>query len=107
MKGHDPKDPRINVYICDRGHHTVTVDVGFGVTPFMIGCQTEGCDCDARSLFYPTGPKPDWIAEPTHEWYQPITTDGLEEWEKSHVLKWGLLLRPRTDALPILHGEVS
>lgn len=98
------KLPRINIYMCLMGHHTVTVDVDHGVTPFMIPCEREGCPATAKSSFYPKGPDP-LNRTPTHEWYKPKSLKGLTPMERHHVEKGGLLLRKRTDATPRYHGE--
>lgn len=114
-----PKNPRINVYVCEYGCHNVTVDVDEGVTPFFIKCLRKStpdrpiqkkyldengeCIGIARSTFYPSGPKPPHIPDPTHEWYRPESLDGLSKDEKEHVDQGGLLLRPRTEREPIYH----
>lgn len=116
------KEPKINIYQCQYGCLNVTVDVDEGVTPFMIGCEFTGridrplnpffakdgkCIGNATSCFYPTGPKPSNIGEPTHEWYKPEKKEyeKLHKLEIEHVERGGLLLRPRTDKEPIYHGE--
>lgn len=116
-------EPRINVYVCEYNCHTVTVDVDDGVTPFMIRCEARSrpdrplrpelcdehgrCKGTARSSFYPKGPKPSHIAEPTHEWYSPDEEERatLGPDERSHVEGGGLLLRTRTAANPKMHQE--
>lgn len=82
-------EKRINIYTCEKGHKTVTIDRDEGVTPFMIGCEHEGCDELARSGFY----QADKDTEPTHEWYKPDSYDGLSDGEIEHVKLGGLLLR--------------
>ena len=124
--GRRMKNPRINVYQCKWGCHTVTVDVDKGVTPFMIPCKFKGrtdrpvdpryigrdgyCIGTAQSSFYPKGPKPPHIKEPEWEWYKPT-----EKWAKKkdkiysgtydHWKRGGLSLRERTNAEPIYHED--
>lgn len=113
--------PRINVYRCEYGCNTSTVDVDDGVTPFMIQCRSRArpdrpldpkytgpdgfCIGTAQSSFYPKGPKPPHIRDPEWEWYKPTTTEGLSDGERAHVERGGLLLRGRTDRAPIFHPE--
>jgi hypothetical protein len=115
------RHPRINIYLCEFGCHTVTVDVAHGVTPFFIKCKAkprpdrpiaakhlgEDGECVglAKSSMYPKGPKPPWIGEPTHEWYTPENMQRLTDEEADHVGRGGLLLRERTNAVPIYQGE--
>lgn len=40
-KGRNPNTPRINVYVCEYGHRTVTIDRADGVTPALIVCKKE------------------------------------------------------------------
>lgn len=117
--GNKHQEPRINVYVCEYNCLTVTVDVDEGVTPFMIKCRRRStkerplnpaltgadgeCKGTARSSFYPKGPKPRHIGDPTHEWYKPDSLHGLSAAEIQHVRQGGLLLRPRTDRLPVYH----
>ena len=58
---------RKNVYTCEQGHRTVTVDINYGVTPMFLICKTEGCGAKATSAMYP----PNIEEEPTHEWFKP------------------------------------
>jgi hypothetical protein len=113
--------PRENVYGCEYGCLTVTVDVDVGVTPFMIKCRSVSrpdrpllarltgpdgeCVGIAESCFYPKKRRPPHIPEPTHEWYKPENIDGLSPQEIEHVNQGGLLLRPRTNRHPIYHAE--
>lgn len=124
---------RINLYLCEHGCHNITVDVDKGVTPYMIGCEFRGrkdrplnpskskngkCVGVAESSFYPKVlPSGVPYPIPEYEWYAPkklITLHGdvffsgedvlkLSSWEIDHVKQGGLLMRKRTDALPILH----
>lgn len=80
---------RKNAYECEEcGSYIVTVDREPGVTPFMVPCGN--CGAFAKSKFYRVQP----YLEPTHEWYRPETLDDLKDWERQHVEKGGLLLRP-------------
>lgn len=99
--------PRENAYICDANHATVTVDVDVGVTPANILCKHPGCRLWARSSFYPRQPRPDTYPEPSHEWYRPCEAEAnkLDAETRKHVDQGGLLIRPRTDAEPIYHGQ--
>lgn len=101
--------PRINIYTCakcDAG--TVTVDVDDGVTPFIILCRaTERCGGEAHSCFYRVPPG-DHV--PTFEWYKPTIRKAKRldrKWPGTldHVRQGGLMLRPRTDAEPVLHKK--
>jgi len=107
--GDDMKEPRVNVYTCQKcGAYTVTVDVDYGVTPFMLKCRTtEGCEGFGHSSFYPTGPKPVRIPEPSWEWYKPSEQEAstLDPQTLDHVELGGLILRPRTQAEPVYHSE--
>lgn len=116
------KNPRINIYECEYGCQNVTVDVDHGVTPAMIQCRFKGtkerpvnpkyigddgfCVGTARSCFYPKGPKPSHIKDPTWEWYKPTKEWAQEEDKKhpgsfEHWEKGGLFFRERTDKEPV------
>lgn len=115
------KLPRYNVYVCEYGCHTITVDVDKGTTPFMIKCASKPrpnrpiakkylgedgeCIGTAKSTFYPTKGVPDNVVA-THEWYKPNYLE-LQHFhspdEREHVERGGLLMRPRTDKEPIYH----
>lgn len=115
------KLPKLNVYVCEYGCYTVTVDVDEGVTPFLIKCRKRStldrpieakylgkdgeCVGTARSSLYPRKPKPAHIPDPTHEWYKPESTKGLDDFERDHVQNGGLLLRRRTHREPVYHEE--
>jgi hypothetical protein len=93
---------RINIYICDSGHQTVTIDRAAGTTPYLIacpGCEAIGKEETAVSLMY----KVSQALVPSHEFYKPtelelanlkaelapLVLDDLAE----HVAKGGLLFR--------------
>jgi len=78
---------RKNIYACDSGHETVTVDTAEGVTPFMILCPE--CSEYARSKVY----RVDQTLEATHEWYRPDTLDGVSPQSHDHVKRGGLIMR--------------
>lgn len=61
----------------------------------------------AQSSFYPRGPKPSHIPEPTWEWYSPTKAElvAMSEETLKHVKNGGLLLRERTKREPIYHDE--
>jgi hypothetical protein len=109
------KLPRENCYTCGQcGYVTVTVDVDYGVTPFMISCKaSEKCQGSALSGMYPKAPRPDHFPAPTYEWYKPSKSEmnRLElqspaTWD--HAKQGGLLLRKRTDREPVYHkGEYN
>jgi hypothetical protein len=86
---------------------TVTVDIDEGVTPFMIGCTQPGCGGHAFSTFYPKTPRPSFYPQPSHEWYKPDARElgKLSAGERDHVARGGLLMRPRTNAEPVFHGQ--
>ena len=89
-----------NAYVCSKCRYvTLTVHVHEGVTPMLIACKNPTrCDGIATSFMYQLpaclaiGVTNDSL-EPTHEWYKPDTRQ---------LKKGGVLLRPRTDAKPIL-----
>lgn len=88
---------RKNVYTCGTcGWQAVTIDLVQGVTPFMIGCEREGCRGDAYSAFY----RVDQAREPTHEWYRPDAAEArkLGKLWKHHLENGGLKLRLRAAA---------
>lgn len=94
---------RINGWICDKCHEvTYAIHLDEGVTPFYLGCRvTDGCKGLAESLFYPDSrPPPHVIAEVKWEWYEPnnVRYQTLNENEKDHVDKGGLLIRELTEA---------
>lgn len=117
------EDIRLNVYRCEYGCNTVTVDVAEGVTPFFIKCRAKPrpgrpllpeltgddgeCIGQAQSCMYPRGPVPPWIGEPTHEWYKPEVSDDMDDATREHIERGGLLLRERTEATPIKHSAVG
>ncbi len=43
---------RVNVYVCDDGHETFSLDMDKGTTPSFIPCQMPGCKHDAASSMY-------------------------------------------------------
>lgn len=116
-------EPRTNIYICEYGCRTVTVDVANGVTPYAMKCRSKprpdrpispeclGSDGEciglARSSFYPRGSKPPHIGEATHEWYAPSAEEiaAFKDMESvEHAMKGGLFLRSRTSAEPMYHA---
>lgn len=89
-----------NVYKCNAGHLTVTIDRDEGTTPFAIACPkcpkkpTLGVDSDdyfAKSAFYQCGQH----LQAEYEWYKPGKEEikKLGKWEKEHVKKGGLIMR--------------
>lgn len=115
---------KLNLYMCEHGCHNVTVDVDKGVTPFMIGCEFTGrpdripdptkmkygkCIGMAKSCMYPKEIDDKYpIPVATHEWYRPSLKEfkTLSELEKDYVKDGGLLMRKRTEAIPLLHAYV-
>jgi len=89
-----------NIYICNEGHKTVTVDRDKGTTAFLIACPECPPPKTARSSMY----RVDQSLEPTHEWYNPTEEDlrdlksdmALEIFTniKAYVERGGLLFRP-------------
>jgi len=83
---------RANVYTCDKGHTTKTIDIDPGVTPYFHSCFV--CGRLAKSSFYHDTLKDE---KPVEEWYRPT----LEECKKlrrkpaelEHVFSGGLLSR--------------
>jgi hypothetical protein len=112
-------EPRINIYRCEHGCITVTVDVDHGVTPFMMQCRRRStperpispayldsdgyCIGSATSSFYPRGVSHQFM--PEWEWYKPESADGMSQAEKYHWEKGGLSLRQRTGCSVVMHGE--
>lgn len=91
---------RENAYLCDVcGGYTTTIDVDDGVTPMLLACRASGeegkCTGMARSLGYPSGPRPDAIPSPAWEWYKPGDLELMQIDQElfEHVRKGGLLLR--------------
>lgn len=84
-----------NVYICPKGHKTVTVDADEGVTPFMLRCRQKdddgkhNCTEMGRSSMYQV----DQNLTAEYEWYKPDNLKGLNDAEKEHVRRGGLMLR--------------
>ncbi len=122
--------PRINVYECEYGCQTVTVDVDHGVTPFMIGCKGRSvperrieakylneagyCIGTGKSHMYPKGPMPPHIKPPKWEWALPTLAeiDAIvaenPEYEgavRTYYDGSHLHLRPRTDREPLYHPK--
>lgn len=82
-----------NIYKCDDGHLTVTIDRDDGVTPFMTACPKDGCSLMARSHMYHEQCQ---VFEPSHEWYRPNAIQMADEARPGvidHVERGGLLLR--------------
>lgn len=94
----------VNGWQCERCEQTTyCIHVDDGVTPFYLGCRvTEGCEGMGKSMFYPSGPVPDYALDKIGwEWYMPddeekkgIVDKGVLE----HVSMGGLLIRELTDA---------
>ena len=86
---------KINVFICSKGHKTVTIDTDDGVTPMMLRCRQRdddgkhNCTEMACSSFY----KVDQILKPDYEWYRPSSFKGYDVNTKEHLKLGGLLLR--------------
>jgi protein gp37 len=104
MGGHDP---RVNVYVCEDSHMTVTVDVDDGVTPFMLGCRQEGCDHFAQSSMYPRGEALKRYPAPAWEWFKPSPEElrGMDAGMREHCEMGGLDIRARTDRRPVYHED--
>lgn len=91
-------EPRKNIYTCPVGHHTVTVDVDEGVTPFMLRCRQRAADgkhnCTemAQSHFYRLT-STEMMMEPEYEWFKPMSLKGLSPEMKEHIRMGGLELR--------------
>lgn len=81
-----------NIYVCERcSGHIVTVDLEDGVTPFLIRCEaTYACEGMMKSSFYRVQ---DQTIRASHEWYRPTIVMHIDQWEREHVAKGGLLLR--------------
>lgn len=82
----------INVYVCEAGHRTMTINKDEGTTPYMIRCTHTGCPNFGKSSFYR-------VPQPTHEWFKP-NEDYLRslpvevrEATRTHVEGGGLVMR--------------
>ncbi len=99
--------PRIMMYVCPKKHVTVSVDVDVGITLKNIACGKKLCNLQASSSgeYYPT-PYPE-DTKPEWEWYRPNKREymSLSETYRDWVNSGGLLIRWRTKAEPILHGD--
>lgn len=85
---------RVNVYVCDNEHQTVTFDQDTGVTPMFLPCFHEGCKLDARSSMY-TIPHAEALYQDTFKTAKRWITLPLKQVparDFEHVLKGGLLL---------------
>lgn len=85
---------RLNVYICDNKHRTITKDIDSGVTPFIIDCPV--CNRDAKSVFYRIEEGYKKTLKPQFEWYRPTLEELLKIdhiGTRDHVLQGGLLKR--------------
>lgn len=88
-----------NGYRCQTcGFLLVTVNRQEGTTPFNLGaCRNpsnmDGCPGPMFSCLYRLPPN---APEPTWEWYAPGKAEQrrLGVWERDHVERGGLLLRP-------------
>lgn len=93
----------VNLYRCEKCQHVMTtVDVDAGTTPFMAACPK--CDGSAMSACYPHArPIPQWVPEPSEEWYQPTKKEvkKLDPGSREHVNMGGLLRRKWTGKTPI------
>lgn len=100
---------KINVYVCDDGHRTITRDSGRGVTPMQTLCRQGSCKKMAIGQLHRVNQNqvPEW------EWYKPNDEDikqqmkalydngeiGKKEFDKAyqnylrHTRSGGLLLR--------------
>lgn len=84
---------KVNAYICEELHITVTKNVDAGVTPMFIGCpeckKIHSKHAMATSRMY----RVNQSIPHTHEWYKPASNEGLNHFEIEHVEQGGLLLR--------------
>lgn len=97
-----PNEGQKNIYTCERGHQTVTVDRVHGTTPFIIGCpvcEVAGNNVEAMSSMYRVSQS----LVPTHEFYKP-TEEEINDLKSDlsrhsfanlmdHVNQGGLLFR--------------
>ncbi len=97
-----------NAYICENCRYvTLTVHIHEGTTPMMLGCRNPvKCEGMAISFYYQLPGVlamngPGGKIAPTHEWYTPESLEGLSPGEAEHVSSGGVLLRERTDAVPM------
>lgn len=84
----------VNVYTCQScGARLVTKNRDEGTTPFMVGCQRDGCGGVCYSGFY----RVDQSLVPTHEWFRPVSAGERRHLANpdvaEHVKMGGLLLR--------------
>ena len=82
-----------NVYTCEKGHTTTTIDADGGTTPFMHTCHE--CGGIARSSFY-NHPLKDKF-EPVEEWYRPSLEECMKYRDQpgllDHIFQGGLITR--------------
>lgn len=84
-----------NIYVCPKGHNTVTIDTDEGVTPFMLRCRQKdddgkhNCTEMARSSMYQV----DQNITAEYEWYKPDNLKGFNPEEKDHIRRGGLIIR--------------
>lgn len=81
------EETRINAYICNDLHVTITKDVDKGTTPMFISCPT--CGERATSRMYSVNQS----FTPEHEWYKPTDADVEKEVDQ-------LLANDKDDSLP-------
>jgi hypothetical protein len=101
---HNPKGDKINAYVCEKLHITVTEDLHKGTTPMFISCPQ--CEIEhrqglARTQMY----KVDQSIQATYEWYKPTSQDlatvkagmdaGMFSNVLTHVNQGGLLMRAK------------
>lgn len=89
---------KLNAYVCDALHITVTVDRDNGTTPFIIGCTNPGCSFHATSKMH----KVSSGLTPTWEFYKMPDNEAekLSPAEKMHHVQGGLFLRPIQSNIP-------
>jgi hypothetical protein len=93
---------RTNMYVCDSGHQTVTIDRAEGTTPYLIvcpACEAKGKQETAVSMMY----KVSQALVPSHEFYKPTEQEladmkaelapNMFEDLAGHVANGGLLFR--------------
>ena len=94
-----------NVYVCEDGHETVTLDRDEGTTPFMMRCRHDGCTKTSQSKFY----RVDQRLVATWEWYKPAADDPCmrDDAVREHVELGGLMPRKITSPRKVVEQHFN
>jgi hypothetical protein len=99
------REGMINRYTCEQcGKSIYTELVDDGVTPAFLRCRF-GCEAMMASSFYRVPQELPRLHTHIYEWFMPENLDGLEDGEREHVERGGLLLRRRWGVLHAWRGN--